>query len=336
MRTKILSRLIIYGFVLSGLRASFGAGDLKETVADRLGVGTVFISSELSASPRDWDALPREATASVGSRPSRKVSGSGFLISRDGYVLTNAHVIDGVTILFRREGNQINAQIAPPDTRESPFDAANPNQPFTIRFNSGGFKVVVRSGEKQEREFAPKVIRSDADADLALLKIDSGEKFTCLELDAKAEIKAGNPVAMAGFPGGTTADIAPFANADNADSLESRHPRVSLNSGMITSIRQYKKDKRYQLDIRANHGNSGGPIVNAAGHVIAVLYSGIDQMQSIDYAIPISYAKKVISPDLRSELSLDLGASGDSGDQSGDQSFDEFLKSGSFSFGKKK
>jgi S1-C subfamily serine protease len=72
---------------------------------------------------------------------------------------------------------------------------------------------------------------------------------------------------------------------DDAQLLE-KNPKVSINQGSVTAVREYGKRRHYQLDVRANGGNSGGPIVNHRGEAIAVLNAGIQTMQSINYAIP--------------------------------------------------
>ena len=80
-----------------------------------------------------------------------------------------------------------------------------------------------------------------------------------------------------------------------------------MNAGLVSSVREFRGDSRFQLDIRANHGNSGGPITNPEGDLIGVLYAGIDEMQSINYAIPARYLTRVLSPSLVVELGLDGG-----------------------------
>ncbi len=128
---------------------------------------------------------------------------------------------------------------------------------------------------------------------------------------------------MAGFPGGKLPDLAPFTDKNDLRDLKDKNPRVSVNQGSVTAIREHKKVLRYQLDIRANHGNSGGPLVNERGEVIGVLYAGIDTMQSINYAIPARYAALLAGKMSQPASSGDTAASGD-------QSYEDFKKSGEF------
>ena len=48
-------------------------------------------------------------------------------------------------------------------------------------------------------------------------------------------------------------------------------------------------------DAAANHGNSGGPLVNECGEVIGVLVAGVQNAEGMNYAIPVDMAKEFLA-----------------------------------------
>lgn len=312
-------------------------GQLPPELKDRLTFATVYIETQLTLASRDWVALPDEVREQIGQRPSEPASGSGFLITDDGYLITNAHVIEGMSYVMQYDVKTKDMRIHSMQgtVRPKPFNPERPTDPFTLTFNASGIKIVVNSGLEDEKTYTPSVIRVDKEIDLALLKISGTKDFVSIPLDQEFEVESGTRAIMAGFPGGTAPDVIPFLKASNASSLAAKNPRVSINQGSVSSVREHDGEKRYQMAIGANHGNSGGPIINSSGSVIGVLYAGIDQMQNINYAIPTSYIGTVCTSALRSQLGLNETAEGEEPDESddGEQSFDDFLESSEINFG---
>lgn len=337
----MLNRSLIFGILAFGiiLTASPANAQLPPELRDRLTHATVYIETQLTMASRDWAVAPKEGQDQISQRPSEPASGSGFLITEDGYIVTNAHVIEGITILVQFDGKNYRSQMVGNDTRPRPFNPETPQEPFTVQFNASSIKVVVDSGMDSEKIYTPTVVRMDKEIDLALLKISGTEEFVPLALAPEYSVESGTRAIMTGFPGGLAPDVSPFIKESNAFELKNKHPKMSLNLGSISAVREYGKEKRYQLAIGANHGNSGGPISNPEGDVIGVLYAGIDQMQNINYAIPISYLSKVCTTDLKQRLELPDDGEEDSSEaeeEGGDQSFDDFLGDGNFDFGDKK
>ncbi len=312
----------------------------SDTIKKRLIRSTVYIENELALASRDWESMPKEAQEQIGRRPTEPASGSGFLITDDGYIVTNAHVVGGIKFLIQWNGDAAQAKPVPETTPSIEFNTESPKDPFTLQFNSASLKVVVNSGEEDEKEYRPSVIKVDTKVDLALLKISDEEKFTHLDLSSRTDVESGMRVVMVGFPGGKAPDIAPFVEDGNEAALMKKSPRASMNFGSVSAIRENEKETRYQLSVGANHGNSGGPITDEYGKVIGVLYAGIDYMQNINYAIPTRYLSKVCGSDLRAKLKLESDSGSDTADSEeeksgeGDQDFNDFLKSGDFKFGK--
>jgi len=160
--------------------------------------------------------------------------GSGFIVSPDGYILTNAHVVDHAS------------------------------------------HVTVRLTDR--REFTAKVVGSDKQSDVALLKIDAAN-LPVVKIGSSRDAKVGEWVVAIGSPYG-------FEN--------------SVSAGIVSAKSRSLPDATYvpfiQTDVAVNPGNSGGPLFNLAGEVIGInsqIYSRTGGYQGLSFAIPVEIAMKV-------------------------------------------
>lgn len=75
---------------------------------------------------------------------------------------------------------------------------------------------------------------------------------------------------------------------------------LSTNRGQISGLdRRIELERQsleglIQTDTALNHGNSGGPLIDASGDVVGVIEAGRDDGQGVAYAIPASQVKPVI------------------------------------------
>jgi serine protease Do len=160
--------------------------------------------------------------------------GSGFIVSGDGYILTNAHVVDGAD------------------------------------------QVTVRLTDR--REFTAKVVGTDKQTDIALLKIDA-KNLPIVKLGDSRKANVGEWVVAIGSPFG-------FEN--------------SVSAGIVSAKSRSLPDSNYvpfiQTDVAVNPGNSGGPLFNLAGEVIGInsqIYSRTGSFSGISFAIPVEVALNV-------------------------------------------
>jgi hypothetical protein len=162
----------------------------------------------------------------------------------------------------------------------------------------GDITLVLNPGLKTEKSFPARVIRSDKDLDLALLRIDGAKDLPALTLGSDDKLAELMEVVAFGFPFGTA--LAPGRR---------EYPAISVNVGSITSLR--RKDgrlHRIQLDAALNPGNSGGPVLDNSGKVVGVVQAGI-QGSLVNFAIPVStVAGFVARPDIEFDPPL-LGMS---------------------------
>lgn len=172
----------------------------------------------------------------------RQAQGSGFVIDKDGHVVTNYHVVQGAK------------------------------------------KVQVSFSDEEQRDAT--VVGSDPSTDIAVLKIQGAwaRSLTPLNLGNSSAVKVGDAVVAIGNPFGLERTV----TAGIVSALQ-RH---------IPSPNGFQIDQVIQTDAAINHGNSGGPLLNANGDVIGVnaqIESESGGNVGIGFAIPIDTVKDVAS-----------------------------------------
>ena len=165
--------------------------------------------------------------------------GSGFMIHEDGYLVTNDHVIAGE--------NEITVTV----------------------FGKGENGMDKRTWENV------RVVASNAEMDLALLKIETGDKtrFPTVPLGDSDELRQGQPVFAIGAPLG----------------LER-----TVSQGIISLKNRVEDGRMYiQTTTQINPGNSGGPLFNLKGEVVGVNNMKIVSVgaEGLGFAIPTANLK---------------------------------------------
>ncbi len=197
-------------------------------------------------------------------------SGSGFVISPDGHVLTNEHVVSNSEIVvsdgFRKA--TINVKV-------SQIEVCFPPESIAARGGTGACTPAT-------------VAAADADLDLAILYVN-GLNQPYLALGDSDVLTSGQPVQTLGFPYGRTLNI-------GRDSLDSVVPEITTTVGTVSALRTNESGERrvLQIDANVNPGNSGGPVVNKDGYVVGVMRARLKDAQGIAFAIPINQAKSFI------------------------------------------
>jgi serine protease Do len=169
-------------------------------------------------------------------------SGSGFIVSKDGYILTNNHVVDG-------------------------------SDQVTVRL-------------LDRREFKAKIIGTDPNTDLAVLKIEA-KNLVPAPLGSSSAARVGEWVLAVGNPLG---DNLTFTVTSGIISAKGR--TLALPGQSERSIQDF-----IQTDAAINPGNSGGPLVSVRGEVIGVnsaIASQTGFYSGYGFAIPIDLARNVM------------------------------------------
>lgn len=140
----------------------------------------------------------------------------------------------------------------------------------------GADKIVVRLHDG--REFEATVQGRDPNTDLALIKIDAGEKLVSLPVGDSDTIAIGSWVIAVGSPFGLEQTV--------TAGIISAKGRV-IGSGPF--------DNFLQTDASINPGNSGGPLIDMQGNVVGINTAIVHGGQGIGFAIPINMAQDVVA-----------------------------------------
>jgi serine protease Do len=171
-------------------------------------------------------------------------SGSGFVVSPDGYILTNNHVVEGAE------------------------------------------QVTVRLLDR--REFKAKVVGTDPNTDVAVLKIDA-KGLPPMALGNSDDARVGEWVLAIGNPLG---EGLTFTVTSGIVSAKGRALQGLPGRG-VGSIQDF-----IQTDAAINPGNSGGPLVSVRGEVIGInsaIASETGFYSGYGFAIPINLARTVMN-----------------------------------------
>ncbi len=135
--------------------------------------------------------------------------------------------------------------------------------------------VVLADGRELEAE----VIGSDANNDVAVLKVNAKQPLPAAKLGTSADLMIGETVVAIGSPFGLS---------------------KTVTSGVVSATgRTFKADGRtyndfIQTDAAINPGNSGGPLLNVDGDVIGINTAIFASAQGIGFAIPADKVRRIM------------------------------------------
>ncbi len=142
-----------------------------------------------------------------------------------------------------------------------------------------------------------RVIGSLPEKDLAIVKIKTDKPLPTIPLGRTHDLKAGEPILVAGNPGGR--GIVFSCGIVSSPSVIGGNLLALVSSRLTEDTR----DRFIQFDAASNRGNSGGPLINAEGRQIGVVSSKNYEEENINYAIPIDrfreLAGRILEPEAR-------------------------------------
>jgi putative serine protease PepD len=238
-------REIVAASPLSETNVSQSAQDRPLTVRDIYkrdapGVVQVTTTTKVKLPQTDWFGNPY----GIPDTEVQRSLGSGFVIDKAGYIVTNYHVVGSA-------------------------------QSVHVSFsNSDSMRA--------------EIIGKDPATDVALLKVQaSARALKPLTLGDSDKVHVGDQVAAIGNPLGYDRSITLGI--------------VSALHRQLTSPQGTPIDRVIQTDAALNHGNSGGPLLNAGGQVVGVSSaistgdSGAQGNIGIGFAIPINTVRDVVA-----------------------------------------
>ncbi len=184
----------------------------------------------------------------TGEFPQRSL-GSGVILDPKGYILTNYHVV------MNMQGRE-----------EKPVDR--------IR--------VQLHGDDDPKGYEAKIIGSDKETDLAVIKIDADKPLAAALFGDSDTMRVGDWVLAIGSPFGLDSTVtAGIISAKGRD----------IEPGTAGQFKRF-----LQTDAAINPGNSGGPLVNMGGQVIGIntaIATNRGSYDGVGFAIPSNTARKV-------------------------------------------
>ncbi|MBF0112842.1 MAG: TSUP family transporter [Desulfamplus sp.] len=144
---------------------------------------------------------------------------------------------------------------------------------------NGSENIEVSLWRSKDNIFPAKIVDQDSNLDLALLKIESNQRFIAAELGDSTTLKTGNYVVCIGSPFGFSHTVTMGIVSD-------------LHREMVIDGVTYKD--MIQTDAVINEGNSGGPVVDIYGNVVGVgtaIYAPDGTYRGVGFAIPINRTK---------------------------------------------
>jgi S1-C subfamily serine protease len=197
-----------------------------------------------------------------GKRAERRdlevATGTGFIVSPSGYVLTNHHVIHLESETITIDGREIE-----------------------IRKTLERIEVVLASGQRLDAT----VFGSDPDMDLAVLAV-AGAGLPYVPFGDSDAIEPGAGVTAHGFPFGRSLEV-------GRERTDAAVPQPTVTPGAVSAVRAGDDDERRFLQITnaLNPGNSGGPVIDAEGYAVGVVVMRVTKGDSIGFAIAINRVK---------------------------------------------
>ena len=174
---------------------------------------------------------------------SQTAAGTGFILSSDGYVATNKHVVSGASKIG----------------------------------------VILDDGTAYEDV---ELVGTDPLNDFAIIKINNVNNLSPVKLGDSKTTSAGQQVVAIGNALGA------YQNSVTSGIISGKGRSLTATDSGRT---QYETlSDMIQTDAAINGGNSGGPLVNAAGEVIGINTAYASQGNNVGFAIPISSVKGII------------------------------------------
>ena len=258
-------------------------------------------------------------------------SGSAFAVSHEGYLLTNAHLVsddymdaETVEACVAPDVDRILAALTTefgeeprPDTKQMVWISLDSwlaaQTTAKARFKEA--RVVLDSLVKEQANrklliephvddpnlrirnisVHAEVVGPPGDVfpgkDVAILKVDLQDELICLPLGDSDLVPDHTPIHALGFPGAATGgDL-------EGEMTEDAKYRVITNPGKLDTRLTMKGGpsgdqwQGFHMDALINQGDSGGPVLDDSGYVVAMNVAGNTQAAGQNIAIPINIAK---------------------------------------------
>lgn len=277
------------------------------------------------------DKYMMKGTQTVSKELNTTMLGSGFIVTPDGYVITNAHVVDendedtkktfaqqAFQEIIEKDANDIEGSMGRKLTEDEAQALIDANSWYFSQTLEVGnidkeFSVVLgisgKGGKMESMNIPAKLVTKGAaipGKDVAILKLQEKHTYPTIRVGDDKSLRVGENVYVLGYPG-----VATFHPLLSEETMA----EATLTRGLISAKKNMKGGwEVLQTDAAVTHGNSGGPVMNDKGEVIGLAtFGSADQqrgqeVQGLNFIVPSTIVKEFINkanikPDM-SDISL--------------------------------
>src|SRR6266853_1540368 len=276
-------------------------------------VGTIFAGGGTRTAGIDASPETKRAATRTAGRLASPLVNFADVVDRVNPAVVNIDATSKDRGKGRRRGRPGNPRDndgddGGPDVFDRPFQSAQPQRDgeSTRRGEGTGFIIdadgsiltnhhVIEGAERitvrlsDVRSLLARLICSDPDTDVALVKVDGQAGLPVAPLGDSSALRMGEWVCAIGNPLGYEHSVT-----------------VGVVSSLGRKLFDASLDNYIQTDAAINFGNSGGPLINSRGEVIGINAAISSRASNIGFAVPINGASAIV-PQLRAHGRVSRG-----------------------------
>jgi S1-C subfamily serine protease len=218
-------------------------------------------------------------------------SGTGFFITSDGFIATNAHVVsdinDGEAVIKKKLDQQLMAEIHKAIGRDLARMSDSQLRQLLAEIKLINLEkrayVVLPSGEKLDYEIV-QYGKPGTGRDAAIIKVKI-DNAPALPIGDSSRSQVADPIVVIGYPG--VADLRELLD-------EKSQLQATVTDGTVSSLKHASSGEQIlQISAPITHGNSGGPALDMRGNVIGLATFGTD-VQGFNFLVASSTLKDLM------------------------------------------
>jgi serine protease Do len=291
--------------------------DIKQKIADGALTEDQFWNTYIVAFCKDISKCMMKGNDVIERQLNTTMVGSGFIVTPDGYVITNCHVVDEndeatkqnfILETFQKiidddlESMEKTMGRSLTDAEAQLLKDANAwyfKQTMEVGDITKEFRVVLGiTGDKGK--IVPLAIPAELKVkgepipgkDVAILKLTEKHIYPTIRIGDDKAMRVGEQVYVLGYPA-----VATFNPLISEESIS----EATLTQGLVSAKKNMKGGwEVLQIDAAITHGNSGGPVMNGSGEVIGLAtFVSVDEqrkqeVQGMNFIVPSTIVNEFI------------------------------------------